>query len=76
MKIVDASLNDVNGGSIRIYMQKNIAKESSFATGPLRDVCNFRVQSLLEYENTKFDISKLEVWEEFNKKKADLLSRL
>lgn len=68
LKIVDASLNDVNGGSIRIYMQKNIAKESSFATGPLRDVCNFRVQSLLEYENTKFDISKPEVWEEFNKK--------
>jgi len=67
LKIVDASLNDVNGGSIRIYMQKNIAKESSFATGPLRDVCNFRIQSLLEYENTKFDISKLEVWEEFNK---------
>jgi len=68
LKIVDASLNDVNGGSIRIYMQKNIAKESSFATGPLRDVCNFRIQSLLEYENTKFNISKPEVWEEFNKK--------
>lgn len=67
LKIVDASLNDVNGGSIRIYMQKNIAKELSFATGPLRDVCNFRVQSLLEYENNKFDISKSEVWEEFNK---------
>jgi hypothetical protein len=67
LKIVDASLNDVNGGSIRIYMQKNIAKESSFATGPLRDVCNFRVQSLLEYENTKFDISKPEVWEGFSK---------
>jgi hypothetical protein len=67
LKIVDASLNDVNGGSIRIYMQKNIAQESSFATGPLRDVCNFRVQSLLEYENNKFDISKPEVWEEFNK---------
>lgn len=68
LKIVDASLNDVNGGSIRIYMQKNIAKESSFATGPLRDVCNFRVQSLLEYENQKFDISKPEIWEEFNVK--------
>ncbi len=72
LKIVDASLNDVNGGSIRIYMQKSIAKESSFATGPLRDVCNFRVQSLLEYENTKFDISKPEVWEKFNKEINDL----
>jgi hypothetical protein len=72
LKIVDTSLNDVNGGSIRIYMQKNIAKESSFATGPLRDVCNFRVQSLLEYENVKFDISKPEVWKDFNKKINDL----
>jgi hypothetical protein len=68
LKIVDASLNDVNGGSIRIYMQKTSAQESSFATGPLRDVCNFRVQSLLEYENSTCDISKPEVWEEFNKK--------
>jgi len=66
LKIVDAELNDVNGGSIRVYIQKNIAKESSFATGPLRDVCNFRVQSLLEYENNRFDISKPEVWEKFN----------
>ncbi|TXG79743.1 MAG: methyltransferase domain-containing protein [Spirochaetes bacterium] len=67
LKIVDASLNDVNGGSIRIYMQKNIAQESSFANGPLRDVCNFRIQSLLEYENSKFNIGKPEVWEDFDK---------
>jgi len=66
LKIVDAELNDVNGGSIRVYIQKNIAKESSFATGSLRDVCNFRVQSLLEYENRKFDISKPKVWKEFD----------
>jgi hypothetical protein len=68
LKIVDAELNDVNGGSVRVYIQKNIADVSSFATGPLRDVCNFRVQSLLEYENSNCDISKPEVWEEFNKK--------
>ena len=68
LKIVDAELNDVNGGSVRVYIQKNTANVSSFATGPLRDVCNFRVQSLLAYETSTCDISKPEVWEEFNKK--------
>lgn len=65
LKIVDCSLNDVNGGSFRIYVQKDIAEVASFGTSPLRDVCNFRVQSILDYENNYFDISKPEVWEEF-----------
>jgi len=66
LKIVDASLNDTNGGSIRVYIQKDIANPSSFGTGPLRDVCKFRVDSLLEYENSKFDISRPEIWEKFS----------
>lgn len=65
LKIVDCSLNDVNGGSFRIYVQKDVAEVASFGTSPLRDVCNFRVQSILDYENNHFDISKPEVWEEF-----------
>lgn len=65
LKIVDCSLNDVNGGSFRVYVQKDIAEVSSFGTSPLRDVCNFRVQSILDYENNYFDISKPQVWEEF-----------
>jgi len=65
LKIVDCSLNDVNGGSFRVYVQKNIADINSFGTGPLRDVCNFRIQSLLEYENAHCDISKPEIWEQF-----------
>ncbi len=65
LKIVDANLNDTNGGSIRVYIQKNIAVPNSFGTSPLRDVCNFRVQSLLDYEKNKFDISKPKVWKEF-----------
>ena len=65
LKIVDCSLNDVNGGSFRIYVQKDTAEISSFGTSPLRDVCSFRVQSILDYENNHFDISKPEVWKEF-----------
>lgn len=65
LKIVDCSLNDVNGGSFRVYVQKETAEVSSFGTSPLRDVCNFRVQSILDYETNHFDISKPAVWEEF-----------
>jgi len=65
LKIVDCSLNDVNGGSFRVYVQKNIADVTSFGTSPLRDVCNFRVDSLLKYENDNFDIGKEEVWIKF-----------
>jgi hypothetical protein len=65
LKIVDCSLNDVNGGSFRVYVQKEIANVASFGTSPLRDVCSFRVQSILDYEINKFDIGKPEVWKEF-----------
>tara|TARA_Y100000034_G_scaffold99307_1_gene121911 strand:+ start:3229 stop:4470 length:1242 start_codon:yes stop_codon:yes gene_type:complete len=67
-KIVDCSLNDTNGGSCRIYLQKDIAKETSFGTTPLRDVCNFRVKSLLAYEKEHMDISDPKVWFEFYEK--------
>lgn len=71
-KIVDCSLNDVNGGSFRLYVQKNIATPSSFGTSPLRDVCNFRVNSILEYEKSHYDISDARVWEKFQKDIEDL----
>ena len=64
-KIVDCSLNDTNGGSCRVYFQKENAKENSFGTKPLRDVCQFRVNSLLNYEANEVDISKPKVWKEF-----------
>ena len=65
LKIVDCSLNDVNGGSFRVYVQKNIADVTSFGTSPLRDVCNFRVQSLLDYENAHYNMTDVKVWEKF-----------
>ena len=65
LKIVNCSLNDVNGGSFRIYVQKNNADIDSFGTGPLRDVCNFRIDSLLEYEKNSYDISSAETWKKF-----------
>jgi len=61
----DCSLNDTNGGSFRVYFQKNVSNAKSFGTTQLRDVCNFRVDSTLEIEKYKWDISRSELWEEF-----------
>ena len=48
--IVDCTLNDVNGGSFRIFMMKKEADKSKFRCKQERDVAQFRVNSLLEYE--------------------------
>jgi len=51
LKVVDCSINDTNGGSFRIYIQKEKANIKSFGTAPLRDVCNYRVDSILSIED-------------------------
>lgn len=51
-KVVDCQINDINGGSFRIYVQKIGASISSFGTAPHRDVCNFRIQATLKNEKT------------------------
>jgi len=51
-KVMDCQLNDVNGGSFRLYVMKNLPfNEEKFYTQPYRDVCEFRLDSLdaLEY---------------------------
>jgi len=52
LHIVDVELNDINGGSFRIYVRKNGSDERLFATAPYRDVAEFRIDSLFEYENS------------------------
>jgi len=68
LKIVDCALNDTNGGSCRVYIQKGEARETSFATKPLRDVCDFRIKTILAYENEHADISDPAMWVEFERK--------
>ena len=72
LRIVDCDLNDVNGGSFRVYVQKNIAEVSSFGTSPLRDVCSFRVNSILEYERANYDLTDVKVWDKFQKRIDEL----
>lgn len=63
-KVVDCSLNDTNGGSFRVYLQKKNASEISFGTKPLRDVCKFRVDSLLHFELSD-NKTQEEIWTNF-----------
>lgn len=70
--IRDCSLNDTNGGSFRIYLQKATSDETKFGTAPLRDVCNYRVESLLKLESTDWDISNPEHWTRFAEQIAQL----
>ena len=76
MKIVDCSLNETNGGSFRVYIQKNIAKEESFGNAPFRDVCSTRIRSLFSYENNELNIRKVYIWQDFSFKLKELKKNL
>lgn len=47
--IVDVELNNVNGGSIRLYLRKKNAPDN-YLTPSDRDICKIRVESLLLWE--------------------------
>jgi hypothetical protein len=64
-QIMDCQLNDINGGSFRIYAMKQKANTSLFFTQPYRDVCNFRINSLLAYEET-LHLDEVATWKKFH----------
>jgi hypothetical protein len=66
-QISDVQLNDINGGSFRLYITKKISDISTFATQPYRDICQVRIESLLDYE-LKSGIDKSNLWKEFYNK--------
>ena len=62
--IIDVQLNDTNGGSFRIYCMKENSDKTKFGTQPYRDICKFRINSLLQYEeNLKLD--SVNTWVDF-----------
>ena len=69
--IVDVQLNDINGGSFRVYMMKTIADKTKFGSQPYRDVCNFRINSILMYEKT-LGLDDPKTWQDFFQKIDDL----
>jgi hypothetical protein len=71
MKVVDCKLNDINGGSFRVYVRKNKSLSTNFKTAPYRDVANYRINSILELEN-KLDITSPTPYIEFYKQICNL----
>ena len=70
--VVDCQLNDVNGGSFRVYIRKSIADIRGFKTSPYRDVANYRINSLLEMEKSdKMNTPEpyMEFWNNINELK-------
>lgn len=51
----DVELNDTNGGSFRLYVQKQTSDQTKFGTAPYRDVANFRIRSLISEENINYN---------------------
>jgi hypothetical protein len=63
-KVVDCQLNDVNGGSFRVYVVKNESDLKTFATQPYRDVSKYRVDTILTHEMT-LGLDKEDIWLNF-----------
>lgn len=63
--IKDAELNNVNGGSIRLYLQKKNAPDN-YLTPADRDICKIRVESLLLWEE-QAGFNEPEVYKDFYK---------
>lgn len=61
----DCSLNDTNGGSFRVYFQKADSDIRTFATQQVRDVCDFRIASTLQYETLHWNITDQYLWTKF-----------
>lgn len=63
-QIIDCELNNCNAGSFRVYIMKHNADITKFASQTYRDVGNYRVNSLLEYENS-LKLDEVKTWQLF-----------
>jgi len=72
--IVDCTLNDANGGSFRVFAMKKEADKSKFRCKQERDVADFRVASILEYEKS-LNLDKPETYEKFFNQICDLKNK-
>lgn len=72
LSIVDITLNDVNGGSFRLFVKKIGAK---FATQPYRDVCKYRIAGLLISEML-LNPDRVYTWKKFFGKVCELKQKV
>lgn len=67
MQIVDCELNDINGGSFRVYIRKSTASFAKFGTAPYRDVANYRLASIRAQE-ALLDLQSVHTYTSFYEK--------
>jgi ubiquinone/menaquinone biosynthesis C-methylase UbiE len=71
LKIIACKLNDINGGSFRLFIKKAHAPVSTFGTQAYRDVCQMEVNALLQLEK-RMKIEEPQVWRDFYHRIEDL----
>jgi hypothetical protein len=73
LKVVDCQLNDINGGSFRLYVKKKDAVKN-FSTQPYRDICDYRTESIRQMEKSlRLGANDgLEIYHDFYKKIVQL----
>jgi len=64
LEIVDAELNDVNGGSIRVYIRNRNADTSTFGDLTYRELAAKRVAALCENE-MELELDKIDTYRQF-----------
>jgi hypothetical protein len=64
LKIVDIELNDVNGGSFRVYIRNKSADNTLFADSTYRGLAEVRLTSQREYEED-LGLSNKDIYKEF-----------
>jgi len=70
-KIIACKLNDVNGGSFRVYIKKAHTSNKTFGTQAFRDVCQIEIDALLQLER-KMKIEDPQTWKDFFHKIEEL----
>ena len=69
--VFNCELNDVNGGSFRVYSTLKSNKLSNISSQQFRDVSEFRINSLLTYEDN-LKLNDIETWTNFFERIEDL----
>ncbi len=63
-EVVDAALNDINGGSIRVYVRLRTADKAVFGDSTYRELAMDRVQELRDHE-LQMRLNNIEPYREF-----------
>lgn len=66
MNVVDCQLNDINGGSFRLYVRKDKANPTNFRSSPFRDVAKYRIEGIEALEE-KEGITHPDIYKKFFK---------